>query len=63
MQKLTVAELAAETVELLPGRETLVGDLNLVGIVATNTSMAANVLAICSSASSVAAQGIFVNQY
>ncbi|GAB3281120.1 hypothetical protein GCM10027449_22250 [Sinomonas notoginsengisoli] len=62
MTKITVAELAAESVELLPGRETLFGDFNVAGIVATNMSAAANVLTICSQANSAAVQTVWVNQ-
>ncbi|WP_369046846.1 hypothetical protein [Sinomonas sp. P10A9] len=62
MQKLTIAELAAESVELLPGRETLLADFNVALISASNASLAANVLTVCSSASSAALQGIVVAQ-
>lgn len=62
MQKLTVAELAAESVELLPSRDTLFLDANLAAIMASNTSVAANVLTVYSSANSTALQGILVVQ-
>lgn len=62
MQKLTAAELAGETVELLPGRETLLGDFNVAGVLASNASLAANVVTAFSSANSTALQGILVVQ-
>ncbi|MEA5456326.1 hypothetical protein SPF06_16435 [Sinomonas sp. JGH33] len=63
MQKLTMADLAAEDVELLPGRETLVWDLNSALVAATNASFAVNAATVLSSANSVALQGITVNQH
>ncbi|MDQ4504187.1 hypothetical protein [Sinomonas sp. ASV322] len=63
MQKLTMADLAAEDVELLPGRETLVWDLNAALVAATNASYAVNAATVLSSANSVALQGITVNQH
>lgn len=62
MTKLTLTDLAAETIELLPSRETLVGDLNVAGILASNLSLAANVGTVFSSAHSGAGQGIAVVQ-
>ena len=62
MTKITAAELAAETVELLPGRDTLFLDANWAGIVATNTSLALNAATWGSVANSTAFQGIAVWQ-
>lgn len=62
MQKLTTADLAAETVELLPARDTLFLDWNTALISATNTSVALNAASAFSSAHSTAAQLIYVNQ-
>ncbi|HKU11072.1 hypothetical protein [Sinomonas terrae] len=63
MQKLTKAELAAETVELLPGRETLFWDQNVAGILASNASYAVNAATVLSAANSVALQGVSVTQF
>lgn len=63
MQKVTATEMAGETIELLPARETLLGDFNVAGVLASNSSVAANILAACSSANSVAQQGILVFQH
>ncbi|WP_369046847.1 hypothetical protein [Sinomonas sp. P10A9] len=62
MTKLTITDLAAETVELLPSRETLTLDTNLAGIWASNMSLAANVDTFFSHATSTAVQGILVVQ-
>jgi hypothetical protein len=62
MTKITTAELAAETVELLPGRDTLLWDYNTVGIWATNSSLALNVGTLFSQANSAAVQTIYVAQ-
>ncbi|MDQ4489100.1 hypothetical protein RBS60_02670 [Sinomonas sp. ASV486] len=63
MTKLTLTELAAESVELLPSRDTLLWDGNLTAILASNLSLAANVGTVGSSASSLAVQWISVNQH
>ncbi|WP_136609367.1 hypothetical protein [Sinomonas albida] len=63
MQKLTKAELAVEEVELLPGRDTLLFDVNLAGILASNASYAVNAATILSAAHSTALQGISVTQF
>uniref|UniRef100_UPI0039EFD6C9 hypothetical protein n=1 Tax=Sinomonas sp. G460-2 TaxID=3393464 RepID=UPI0039EFD6C9 len=62
MTKLTMTDLAAETVELLPGRETLVFDANWAGILATNSSVALNAVTLASVANSAAGQFITVTQ-
>lgn len=62
MQKLTLTDLAAETVEMLPSRETLVLDWNTALISATNTSVALNAGTWFSSANSTAVQVINVIQ-
>ena len=63
MQKLTKAELAAESVELLPGRETLLLDRNFAGILASNASFAVNAATVLSAANSTALQGVSVTQF
>lgn len=62
MTKLTLTELAAESVELLPSRETLAWDTNMAVIMASNMSIAANVASLCSTANSTAVQLIAVHQ-
>ncbi|GAB3281106.1 hypothetical protein GCM10027449_22230 [Sinomonas notoginsengisoli] len=62
MQKLTVAELAAESVEMLPTRETLVFDLNAALIQAQNASYAVNAMTLFSAANSAAVQTVYVVQ-
>lgn len=62
--ELTITELDAETVELLPARETLnlhVGH-NWAAVYASNTSMALNAGSILSNAQSAAFQSVYVNQ-
>ncbi|MDQ4489102.1 hypothetical protein RBS60_02680 [Sinomonas sp. ASV486] len=63
MQKLTTADLAAESVEMLPSRETLFLDWNAALISASNTSVALNADTWFSRASSAALQMISVNQH
>lgn len=63
MQKLTNAELAVEEVELLPSRDTLLFDVNLAGILASNASYAVNAATILSAAHSTALQGVSVTQF
>ncbi|MBT1002315.1 hypothetical protein KIH31_06840 [Paenarthrobacter sp. DKR-5] len=63
MEKLTIAELADENVELLPSRETLaVGHANWAQIVASNSSSAVNALTLLSQANSAAVQTIALSQ-
>lgn len=61
MTKFTATELAAETVELLPDRDTLV-TFNWAGVIASNSSVALNLLTSHSTATSGAWQAILVNQ-
>lgn len=62
-QKLSLAELDDQSVELLPDRETLFfNSYNWANVMATNTSMALNVGALGSSANSMAVQTIAVTQ-
>lgn len=58
-----VDELDAQTLELLPTRETLFFDVNIANIVGVNISMAINAASIGASATALAGQGIFVNQH
>ncbi|GAA2200132.1 hypothetical protein [Sinomonas flava] len=65
MQKITTADLAAEDIELLPSRDTMLanlGSLNWALVGATNTALAANVLTIGSVATAGAVQSINVIQ-
>ncbi|KHL01070.1 hypothetical protein [Sinomonas humi] len=61
MTKITAAELAAETAEALPDRDTL-AVVNWAGVAAFNSSTAANVAALWSAAASHATQTIAVIQ-
>lgn len=67
MTKLTAADLAAETVELLPDRDTLwtfdFTKVNLASVTASNSSTALNILTLGSEANSGALQNIAVLQY
>ena len=65
MQKLTLAELEGETVELLPSKETLLFDFpsNWSSIYASNSSLAVSALTLGSYTSSNALQGIWVAQF
>ena len=62
MQKITIVELEAQSVELLPTRETLFFNSNWAGVVASNSSLALNAATVLSAANSAAVQTIFVNQ-
>jgi len=57
----TLSELEAVEVELLPAREAL-GAFNFAGVLASNSSLAANVLTAYSAAASSANQLIVINQ-
>ena len=62
---LTIAELEAETTELLPTRETLnfgFGNNNWAAVYASNSSMALNAASIYAIASSTALQSVTVTQ-
>jgi hypothetical protein len=65
MTKLTAADLAAETVELLPDRDTLFSftKINWAAVYATNSSTALNVLTLGSEANSAALQYVNVSQH
>jgi len=60
-KEFTLSELDAIEVELLPAREAL-GAFNFAGVLASNSSLAANVLTAYSVAASSANQLIVVNQ-
>lgn len=60
--ELTITELEAESVQMLPSRETLFFNTNLANVVASNSSMALNAASLNSFASSNAWQAIQVNQ-
>jgi hypothetical protein len=59
---LTIAELDAQSVELLPAKETLFFDLNMAEVYAVNSSLALNAGTILSYANSAAWQNISVTQ-
>lgn len=63
MQKLTKADLATETVEMLPARDTLLLDWNTALVYASNTSVALNAASAFSGADSTAVQYISVMQH
>jgi hypothetical protein len=60
-KEITLTELAALDVELLPSREAL-GAFNFAGVLASNSSTALNVLAVGSAAYSQANQVIIISQ-
>jgi len=62
MKELTIQELEAQQVELLPSRETLLFDTNWAGVYATNTSLALNAGSLFATANSAAVQTIVVAQ-
>ncbi|MET0715897.1 MAG: hypothetical protein ABWY57_13370 [Mycetocola sp.] len=59
---LTIAELDAQSVELLPSKETLFFDANWAAVYASNSSLAVNAATLLSSANSAALQSIHVYQ-
>ncbi len=62
-KELTVIELDAEFVELLPARETLsFGNTNWASVWASNSSLALNAASLGSSANSMAVQTISISQ-
>ncbi|WP_141001555.1 hypothetical protein [Pseudarthrobacter phenanthrenivorans] len=63
MKELTMQELEAQGVELLPSRETLFLDANWAGVYAANTSAALNAASLFSTAHSMASQNIAVLQH
>jgi hypothetical protein len=60
-KEITLTELAALDVELLPSREAL-GAFNFAGVLASNSSTALNVLSVGSAAYSQANQVIIISQ-
>jgi hypothetical protein len=60
--EITITELEAETVELLPSRETLYFNSNWASVVASNSSTALNAASVQAIANSAAYQAINVNQ-
>lgn len=63
MQKLTLEELRAQSVDLLPEKETLFFDSNWADVYATNSSLAVNAATVLSAAYSDASQAVIVEQY
>lgn len=62
MQHITLAEIDAQSVELLPSRETLFFDVNWAALYASNSSLAVNAATLLSAATSTAVQNIVVAQ-
>jgi hypothetical protein len=60
--ELSITELEAETVQMLPSRETLFFNTNWANVVASNSSMALNAASLGSVAASNATQTINVTQ-
>ena len=60
---LSVDELNAQSLELLPARETLFFDINIAPVVAVNIALAVNAATIGSTAIANAGQHIFVFQH
>ena len=63
MRKLTIEELTAQSVDLLPEKETLFFDSNWADVYATNSSLAVNAATVLSAAYSDASQAVIVEQY
>jgi hypothetical protein len=61
MQNLTIAELDAQSVELLPAKETLFWN-DWAAVYATNSSAAVNAATVASAAYSAAVQTIVISQ-
>ena len=62
-KELTISELDAQFVELLPARETLsFGNNNWAAVYASNSSLALNAASFYASANSMASQTIYVTQ-
>ncbi len=62
-KELTITEIDAESVELLPSRETLSIHSNWANVAASNSSMALNAASFFSNAQSAAYQSVNVVQY
>jgi hypothetical protein len=62
-KELTISELDAEFIELVPARETLTfGNTNWAAVYASNSSLALNAASLHATAVSTATQSITVNQ-
>ncbi len=62
MQHITLTELDAQAVELLPSKETLLIDINWAAVSASNASYAVNAATLLSLANSSATQYVAVIQ-
>ncbi len=60
--EISITELEAESVQMLPSRETLFFNTNWANVVASNSSMALNAASLNSLANSAAYQSINVSQ-
>ena len=60
---LSIDELDAQSLELLPPRETLFFDINIAPVVAVNIALAVNAATIGSTAIANAGQHIFIFQH
>ena len=60
---LSIDELDAQSLELLPPRETLFFDINVTPVIAVNTALAVNAATIGSTAIANAGQHVFVFQH
>ncbi|WP_138442289.1 hypothetical protein [Sinomonas susongensis] len=63
MTKLTLTEIATESVELLPSRDTLFLNFNFAQVMASNSSLALNAVTWGSVANSAALQSVSVYQH
>jgi hypothetical protein len=62
-KELTISELDAQLIELLPARETLnFGNNNWAAVYASNSSLALNAASLYASANSMAVQNISIHQ-
>ena len=61
--ELSIDELDAQSLELLPARETLFFDINVAPVVAVNIALAVNAATIGSTAIANAGQNLFVFQH
>jgi hypothetical protein len=60
---LNLDELGAQSLELLPARETLFFDINVAPVIAVNLALAVNAATIGSTAIANAGQNLFVFQH
>lgn len=63
MQKITMHELADESIEMLPARDTLFININVAPVVAVNTAIAVNAATIGSTATANAMQWVGIWQH